>query len=116
VVIGPAGVVLVDSKRYTGRVWQSPDGRVWHNQYPMDRPLRSLCLETAAISRALGVPVRPVVCVHRAHVDLAGLGAGDIDILPAGRLAGVLTAAGQRLSSAEVGALVARAHTMLRPA
>jgi hypothetical protein len=109
-------VVLVGSKRYTGRVWRSPDGRVWHNQYPMDRPLRSLRLETAAISRALGVPVRPVVCVHRAHVDMAGLGAGDIDILPAGRLAGVLTAAGQRLSSTDVGALVAHAHAMLRPA
>jgi hypothetical protein len=116
VLIGPAGVVLVDSKRYAGRVWRSPDGRVWHNQYPMDRPLRSLRLETAAISRALGVPVRPLVCVHGAHVDMAGLAAGDIDILPAGRLAGVLTAAGQRLSSADVAAVVARAHTMLRPA
>jgi hypothetical protein len=40
VVIGPAGVVLVDSKRYTGRVWQGPDWRVWHNQSSMDRPLR----------------------------------------------------------------------------
>jgi hypothetical protein len=89
---------------------------VWHNQYPMDRPLRSLRLECAAIAGLLGVPVRPVVCVHGAHVDLAGLAAADIDILPAGRLAGVLTAAGQRLSSADVSALVTRAHTMLRPA
>jgi Nuclease-related domain len=40
VVVGPAGVVLVDSKRYTGRVWQGPDWRVWHNQSSMDRPLR----------------------------------------------------------------------------
>jgi hypothetical protein len=116
VVVGPGGVVLVDSKRYTGRVWQGPDGRVWHNQYPMDRPLRSLRLECAAIAGLLGVPVRPVVCVHGAHVDMAGLAAGDIDILPAGRLAGVLTAAGQRLSSADVSALVTRGHTMLRPA
>jgi hypothetical protein len=116
VLIGPAGVVLVDSKRYTGRVWQGPDGSVWHNQYPMDRPLRSLRLECAAIAGLLGVPVRPLVCVHGAHVDMAGLAAGDINILPAGRLAGVLTAAGQRLSSADVGAVVARAHTMLRPA
>jgi hypothetical protein len=62
------------------------------------------------------VPVRPVVCVHRAHVDFAGLTAGDIDILPAGRLVGVLTNGGQRLSGADVRALVAQAHTMLRPA
>ncbi len=116
VVIGPAGVVLVDSKRYTGRVWQGPDGRVWHNHYPMDRPLRSLRMECAAIAGLLGVPVRPLVCVHGAHVDFAGLTAGDAEILPAGRLVNVLTAAGQRLSGADVRALVAQTHTMLRPA
>jgi hypothetical protein len=116
VVIGPGGAVLVDSKCYTGRVWQGPDGRVWHNQYPMDRPLRALRLECAAIAGLLGVPVRPLVCVHGAHVDFAGLTIGDIEILPAGRLTGVLTAAGQRLTSADVSALVAHAHTILRPA
>jgi hypothetical protein len=115
VVIGPAGVVLVDSKRYTGRVWQGPDGRVWHNQYPMDRPLRALRLEAAVIAELLGVPVRPLVCVHGAHVDMAGLSAGEVEILPAGRLRGVLTATRQR-SDVDVAALVARAHTMLRPA
>ncbi|HYT26967.1 MAG TPA: nuclease-related domain-containing protein [Actinomycetota bacterium] len=116
VVIGPGGVVLVDSKRYTGRVWQDPGGRVWHNRYPMDRPLRALRMETAAIAHLLGVAVRPVVCVHGAHVDFAGLTAADIDIVPAGRLASVLTASGQRLSRADVRALVSHAHTMLRPA
>jgi hypothetical protein len=116
VVISPGGVVLVDSKRYTGRVWQSPDGRVWHNQYPMDRPLRALRMECAAIAHLLGVPVRALVCVHGARVDFAGLTAGDIDILPAGRLPGVLTMGGQPLTSADVSALVAHAHTMLRPA
>lgn len=115
-VIGPAGVVLVDSKRYTGRVWQAPDGRVWHNQYPMDRPLRALRLEAAAIQRALGVQVRPLVGVHRAHVDVAGLTAGDIDVLPAGRLPGVLTTAPPQLSQTEVAALVAHARAVLHPA
>jgi hypothetical protein len=116
VVIGPAGVVLVDSKRYTGRVWQGPDGRVWHNQYPMDRPLRSLRLECAAIVELLGVPVRPLVCVHGAHVDFAGLSAGQVEIVPAGRLRSLLTAAPPLLSQADVAALTARAHSMLRPA
>jgi hypothetical protein len=82
----------------------------------MGRSLRVLRLETAAIGDLLGVPVCPLVCVHGAHVDVAGLAAGDIDILPAGRLANVLAAAGQRLTSADVRALVAHAHTMLRPA
>jgi hypothetical protein len=116
VLIGPAGVVLVDSKRYTGRVWQTPDGRVWHNQYPMDRPLRALRLEAAAIGHALGARVRPLVCVHGAQVDVAGLTTGDIDILPAGRLPGVLATAPPQLSQTEAAPLVAHAHTMLRPA
>jgi hypothetical protein len=116
VVIGPVGVVLVDSKRYTGRVWQGPDGRVWHNQYPMDRPLRALRLEAAAIAGLLGVPVRPVVCVHGAHVDFAGLTIGDVEIIPAGRLRASLTSPGPQHHSAHMAALAARAHTMLRPA
>jgi len=116
VVIGPAGVVLVDSKRYTGRVWQGPDGRVWHNQYPMDRPLRALRMEAAAVAGLLGVPVRPLVCVHGARVDFAGLTAGDVEILPAGRLRAILAGAGHQPRGADVAALAAHAHTMLRPA
>ena len=116
VVIGPGGVVLVDSKRYTGRVWQGPDGRVWHNQYSMDRPLRSLRLECAGIGSLLGVPVRPLVCVHGARVDYAGLVAGDVEIVPAGRLHSVLTARDERLREPEVAALAARARSMLRHA
>jgi hypothetical protein len=96
VVIGPAGVVLIDSKRYTRRVWQGPDGRVWHNQCPVDRPLRALRLEGAAIAGLLGVAVRPLVCVHGAHVDFAGVSAGDVEIIPAGRLRAILTGAGRQ--------------------
>jgi hypothetical protein len=103
VVIGPAGVVLVDSKRYTGRVWQGPDGRVWHNQSSMDRPLRALRMEAAAIAELLGVPVRPLVCVHGARVDFAGLAAGEVEIIPAGRLHAILTSPGPQHSPADVG-------------
>jgi hypothetical protein len=73
-------------------------------------------MEATAIADLLGAPVRPLVCVHGAHVDFAGLAAGDVEILPAGRLVNVLTAAGPQLSSADVAALVAHANTMLRPA
>lgn len=76
VVIGPAGVLLVDSKRYAGQVTQTVDGRVWHNHYPMDQQLGALRLEAEAISAALGVPVRPVMCVHGAQVAYGGLQAG----------------------------------------
>jgi hypothetical protein len=115
-VIGPAEVVLVDSTRDTGRVWQGPDGRVWHNQHSMDRALRALRFERAAVAHLLGVAVRPLVCVHGARVDVVGLTAGDVEIIAAGRLRASLTGPGHQHHSADVAALAARAHTMLRPA
>jgi hypothetical protein len=115
-LIGPPGVILVDSKRYTGQVTQTPDGRVWHNHYPMDHTLRSLRLETHAISRALGVRVRPVMCVHQAQVADGGLVAGDVEILPAGWLPSMLRNRQQQLGEADVATLVAHALTVLRPA
>jgi hypothetical protein len=62
------------------------------------------------------VPVRPLVCVHGPHVDVAGLTAGDAELIPAGRLRTSLTGPGHQPRSAHMAALVARAHTMLRPA
>jgi hypothetical protein len=115
-VIGPPGVILVDSKRYAGQVTQGLDGRIWHNRYPMDQTLRALRLETQAISAALGVRVRPVMCVHRAQVAHSGLRAGDLEILPARRLHNVLRGSGQQLGEADVAALVAHALSVLRPA
>jgi Nuclease-related domain len=115
-LIGPPGAILIDSKRYTGQVTQTPDGRVWHNHYPMDQTLRSLRLETHAISAALGVRVRPVMCIHQAQVAHGGLRAGDVEILPAGRLHSMLRQDGQQLREADVAALVAHALSVLRPA
>jgi hypothetical protein len=115
-LIGPPGVILVDSKRYTGQVTQTADGRIWHNHYPMDQTLRALRLEAQAISQALGVLVRAVMCVHGAQVAHGGLVAGDVEILPAGRLRGMLRDSRQRLGEAEVAALVAHALVVLRPA
>jgi hypothetical protein len=115
-VIGPPGVILVDSKRYTGQVTQTPDRRAWRNHYPMDRTLRALRLETQAIGAALRVRVRPVVCVHGAQVAHGGLVAGGVEILPAGRLPSMFRSSRQQLGEADVAALVAQALSVLRPA
>jgi hypothetical protein len=115
-LIGPPGVILIDSKRYTGQITQGLDGRAWHNHYPMDRTLRSLRLETRAISAALGVRARAVMCVHRAHVADGGLVAGDVEILPASRLPSMVRNRRHQLGEADVAALVAHAMTVLRPA
>ena len=115
-MVGLAGVVLVNSKLHSGRLHLGPGGRVWHNQYPMDRPLRSLRTECAAIAELLGVPVRPLVCVHGARVNFADLAAGEVEIIPAGRLLAILTSPGPQHSPADMAALAAHLRTMLRPA
>jgi len=102
-------VLLVDSKRYTGSVSQTADGRVWHNHYPMDQQLGALRLEAEAIGAALGVPVRPVMCVHGARVAYGGLQAGVVEIVPAGRLRSMLRDRAQQPQAADVAALVAHA-------
>jgi hypothetical protein len=56
------------------------------------------------------------VCVHGAHVDVAGLSAGDVEIISAGRLRASLTGPSPQPRSVHVAALAARAHIMLRPA
>jgi hypothetical protein len=61
------------------------------------------------------VAVRPLVCVHGAHVDVAGRTTGVVEIIPAGRLRASLTSPGPQPRSAHVAALVARTHIMLRP-
>jgi Nuclease-related domain len=39
-LLGPTGVFVIDSKQYSGRIQQTPDGRVWHNHYPWTSSLR----------------------------------------------------------------------------
>jgi hypothetical protein len=114
-VIGPTGVVVVDSKQYTGRVHQSNDGRAWHNHAPLDRQLEVVRWEAATIAWILGVRVDPLVCVHGAEVAYGGLIAGGVAIVPAARLRAAL-GVDPVLSPAEVVVLVAMTQTRLRAA
>jgi hypothetical protein len=56
------------------------------------------------------------MCVHHAQVAHGGLTAGDVEILPAGRLRSMLRTSRQQLGEADVAALVAQALSVLRPA
>jgi hypothetical protein len=114
-VIGPSGVVVVDSKQYTGRVHQSLDGRAWHNHAPLDRQLEVVGWEAATVARVLGVRVDPLVVVHGAEVAFGGLIAVGVAIVPAARLRSAL-GVDPVLSPADVSVLVAIAQTRLRAA
>jgi hypothetical protein len=114
-LIGPSGVFVLDSKQYTGRIQQTPDGHVWHNYYPMDEQLQTVRAEAQAVETILGVPVIPLLCVHGASVQWGGLHAQGVAIVPAGQL-GAALGADAVLSAEQVAVLVCATQIRLRPA
>jgi hypothetical protein len=114
-VIGPSGVFVIDSKQWTGSVYQGGDGLVWHNHYPLDRTLETVRWEARIIGRLLGTRAAAVVCVHGAYVHGGGLEAEGVAIVPAHLLRGALGFEGV-LSDAEVALAATIARASLRPA
>jgi Nuclease-related domain len=114
-VIGLSGVFVIDSKQWTGHVYQGADGLVWHNHYPLDRALETVRWEAEAISRLLGTRTAALVCVHGAHVQGGGLHARGVAIVPAHLLRGAL-GYDRVLSDADVNLLATSAWSSLRPA
>jgi len=114
-LIGPTGVFVIDSKQYTGRIQQTPDGHVCHNYYPMDQQFETVRDEAGAVESILGAPVVPLLCVHGASVQWGGLSAQGVAIVPAGQLRAAL-GADAVLSAEQVAVLAGTAQTRLHPA
>jgi hypothetical protein len=114
-VIGPSGVFVIDSKQWSGSVHQGADGLAWHNHYPLDRVLETVCWEAQQVSRVLGGRAAALLCVHGAHVHGGGLHAQGVAIVPAHLLRSAL-GYDWVLSNADVALLATTALTSLRPA
>jgi hypothetical protein len=113
-VIGPTGVFVVDSKQWTGSVYQGGDGLVWHNHYPLDRTLETVRWEAQQVSRMLGSRAAALLCVHGAHVHGGGVHAQGVAIVPAHLLRSAL-GYDRVLLDADVELLATTAWTRLRP-
>ena len=114
-VIGPTGVFVIDSKQWTGSVYQSADGLAWHNHYPLDRTLDTVRWEAQVIGRLLGTRIAALLCVHGAHVHGGGLNAQGVAIVPAHLLRSAL-GDDRVLSDADLALLATTVWTSLRPA
>ena len=114
-VLGPSGVFVIDSKQWTGSVQQSAEGLVWHNHYRLDRTLATIGWQALTLGRLLGIPVAPLVCVHRAQVQGGGVRAQGVAIVPATLLRSAL-GFDQVLSAADVELYAATAKARLGPA
>src|SRR5215211_1885303 len=113
-VIGPTGVFVIDSKQWTGSVYQSADGLAWHNHYPLDRTLATVRWEAEAVSRVLGTRAAALLCVQGAHTQQGGLDASGVAIVPASRLRDAL-GYDRVLSDGDVELLATTARMQLRP-
>jgi hypothetical protein len=114
-VIGPSGAFVIDSKLWTGSVHQSVDGFIWHDHYRLDRTLATIRWQAEILSRLLGVPVAPLVCVHGAQIQGGGLCAQGVAVVHASLLRRALGYE-QVLSDSDIERYAATARMRLRPA
>jgi hypothetical protein len=118
-VIGPAGVFLVDSKNWRGHLAFAPDGTLWHGSYPLTATLATIEFEAQAIAGALAVPglaVEPLLVVHGSAIPWGEQYLGGVAVLPAGRVVATLLALPPLLTDQQVTQLAGRAMARLHPA
>jgi hypothetical protein len=92
-VIGPAGVFVIDSKQYRGRLQLDPSGRLWHGRYPLAPALRALSFEADQAAQVLTDPdvvVVPVMAVHGTQVPWGKVVMEGVPMVPARRLPSML--------------------------
>src|SRR5215208_1485512 len=66
-VIGPGGVVVIDSKRYRGRLRLDADGLLWHGRHLLVSALRKTLWEADQADEVLGVANIGVAVVMAMH-------------------------------------------------
>jgi hypothetical protein len=118
-VIGPGGVLVVDSKQYRGRLWLDRDGMVWHGRHLLVSALRKVRWAADQADEVLGVAevqVAAIVAVHGASVPWGLLQAEGVAIVPARRVPGLLQALPPILGPERVAWLADRARLRFRAA
>jgi Nuclease-related domain len=118
-VIGPGGVIVVDSKRYRGRLRLDHDGMVWHGRHLLVSALRKVLWQADQADEILGIAditVAAVVAVHGASVPWGLLRADGVTIVPARRLPDLLQALPPMLGPERVAWLADRARLRFRAA
>jgi Nuclease-related domain len=118
-IIGPGGVLAVDSKQYRGRIRVDQDGMVWHGRRLLVSALRRTLWEADQADEVLGIAdlqVAALVAVHGASVPWGVLRAEGVTVVPARRLPNLLWALPPVLGPERVAWLADRARLRFRPA
>jgi hypothetical protein len=112
-VIGPGGVVVIDTKQYRGRLWLDPDGLLWHGRHLLVATLRKVRWAADQADQVLGVAdvqVVAIMAVHGAKVPWGQLTADGVIVAPARRMPDLLQALPAILGPERVAWLADRAR------
>jgi hypothetical protein len=118
-VIGPGGVLVIDSKQYRGRLHLDGYGMVWHGRHLLVSVLRKVRWQADQADEVLGIAdlqVPAVVAVHGASVPWGRLEADGVSIVPARRVPDLLQTLPCILGPERVAWLADRARLRFHPA
>jgi hypothetical protein len=94
-VIGPGGVVVIDTKQYRGRLHLDGYGMLWHGRHLLVSILRKTRWEADQADEVLGIAdiqIPAIVAVHGASVPWGQVQADGATVVPARRLPDLLQA------------------------
>jgi hypothetical protein len=118
-VIGPGGVLVIDSKQYRGRLWLDADGLLWHGRHLLISTLRRVLWEADQADEVLGVAevqVAAIMAVHGAAVPWGRVDTDGVTVIPVRRLPDLLGALPPILGPERVAWLADRARLRFRAA
>lgn len=135
IVVGPAGMFVVESRWLTGKVTKRSNGRLWHGNSPFDMALLTVFWQAEVVASHVKLPTRAVMVVHSAKLPQPRLKvglfshkgqgdrarAGDVVVVSASDggpvlLGEFLTPAGETWSRGEVHRYARRARRAFAPA
>jgi Nuclease-related domain len=118
-VIGPGGVLVIDSKQYRGQLHLDRHGMVWHGRHLLVSALRKVLWQADQADEVLGIAdiqVAAIVAIHGASVPWGVLQADGVTIVPARRVPNLLQALPPILGPERVAWLADRARLRFRAA
>jgi Nuclease-related domain len=118
-VIGPGGVLVIDTKHYRGRLRVDGDGLVRHGRHLLVSALRKVLWQADQVDEVLGIAdltIAAIVAIHGASVPWGGLRADGVILVPARRVPDLLQALPAVLGPERVAWLADRARLRFRAA
>jgi hypothetical protein len=118
-VIGPGGVLVIDSKQYRGRLRLDSYGMLRHGHHLLVSTLRKTRWEADRADEVLGIAdlqIPAIVAVHGASVPWGRVQADGVTVVPTRRVPGLLRALPPILGPERVAWLADRARLRFRSA